>query len=77
MAGHMSTGRTTYKYHFKIGNKIVHTGITDAIDRREREHRQKPGWKKGHISKVGYRTTRDAASAWEDEQCRKGRPTGP
>lgn len=60
--------RTTYKYHFKLGNKIVHTGITTDIDRRQAEHRQKPGWERGHIFQVGVRTTFDAARAWEDEQ---------
>ena len=73
----MPTSRTTYKYHFKIGNKIVHTGTTNDIVRREHEHLRKPGWEKGHIYQVGYRTTRDAALAWEDGQRRKGKPTGP
>ena len=31
----MSTNRDTYKYYFKIGNKIVHVGITIDIDSRE------------------------------------------
>ena len=30
--------RDTYKYEFKIGNKIVHKGITDDLPRREGEH---------------------------------------
>ena len=62
------SSRTTYKYHFKLGNKIVHTGITTDIDRRQAEHRRKPGWEQGHIFQVGVRTTFDAARAWEDEQ---------
>lgn len=73
----MPTSRTTYKYNFKLGNKIVHTGITNDIDRREQEHQQKPGWEAGHIRQVGHRTTRDAALAWEQEQRAKGKPTGP
>lgn len=73
----MPTSRTTYKYHFKIGNKIVHTGITNDIDRRELEHQRKPGWEKGHIFQVGYRTSPDAALEWEAEQRRRGKPTGP
>ena len=77
MEAHMPTRRTTYKYHFKTGNKIVHTGTTNDIDRRELEHQQKPGWENGHIFQVGYRTTREAALAWENEQRRKGKPTGP
>lgn len=61
----MPTNRDTYKYHFKKGNKIVHTGITNDIDRREAEHQSETGWGKGHISKEGNRTTREAALKWE------------
>ena len=53
----MATSRTIYKYHFKLGNRIVHTGITRDIDRREAEHRQKLGWRRGHIVQIGRRTT--------------------
>ena len=67
----MPTGRTIYKYHFKKGNKIVHRGITNDIDRREAEHRSKHGLGKGHIKQVGFRTTREAALAWEKEQAKK------
>ena len=66
--------RKTYKYHFKIGNKIVHTGITNDLDRREREHKNTHDGK-GHIKKVGRATTRDAALKWEGEQTRLGNPT--
>ena len=59
----MSSSRTTYKYKFKIGNKTVHKGITNDLERREQEHKQT--WRKGHISKVGRRTTREAALKWE------------
>lgn len=62
------TYRNTYKYHFKMGRKIVHTGITNDLERREAEHQQEPGQSKGHIKQVGYRTTREAALAWEREQ---------
>ena len=71
----MATSRTVYKYHFKLGNRIVHTGITRDIDRREAEHQQKPG--RGHIVQVGFRTTQEAALQWEAEQRRLGKPTGP
>ena len=70
----MSTYRDTYKYHFKKGNKIIHTGITNDIDRREAEHRRESGWSKGHIKQVGYRTTRKAALDWEQEQKEQGKP---
>ncbi len=67
----MPTYRDTYKYHFKKGNKIVHTGVTNDLERREAEHRQEPGLSRGHIKQVGYRTTREAALAWEREQLKR------
>ena len=70
----MPTNRDTFKYYFKKGNKIVHAGITYDLDRREAEHQQKHGWGKGHIKQVGFRTTRDAALAWEREQAKQGKP---
>ena len=30
--------RDTYKYHLKRGNKVVHRGITNNLQRREAEH---------------------------------------
>jgi len=66
--------RNTYKYHFKKGNKIVHTGITYDLERREQEHKQNFG-ENGHIKQVGHATTRDAALRWESEQAKKGKPT--
>jgi len=35
--------RDTYKYHFKRGHRIVHTGITNDLERRESEHKQISG----------------------------------
>lgn len=55
--------RNTYKYQFKVGNKIVHGGITNDLGRREAEHKEK--WPGGHIKQVGRRTTEDAARKWE------------
>ena len=62
----MSQRRNTYKYQFKVGNKIVHGGITNDLDRRESEHQQK--WPGGHIRKVGYKTTEGAARRWEKDK---------
>jgi len=62
----MGAKRDTYKYHFKVGNKIIHSGITNDLERREQEHKQK--WPNGHIFQVGNRTTEDAAEEWELEQ---------
>ena len=63
--------RNTYKYHFKRGHKILYTGITDDLERREQEHRKNYG-DGGHIKKVGNATTRDAALKWEREQSERG-----
>ncbi|MCY4260387.1 MAG: hypothetical protein OXC91_09010 [Rhodobacteraceae bacterium] len=65
--------RNTYRYHFKKDRRIVHTGITNDLARREAEHQNAYGG--GHIVKVGYMTTRDAALKWEREQAMRGRPT--
>ncbi|MBT4936810.1 hypothetical protein HON22_02730 [Candidatus Peregrinibacteria bacterium] len=59
--------RDTYKYQFKIGNKILHGGITNDLERREQEHQTKYG-QKGHITQVGRKTTEDAARKWEDDK---------
>ena len=58
--------RDTYKYRFKVGNKIVHSGITDDLERREQEHNRK--WPTGHIVQAGHRTTEEAAREWEEKQ---------
>lgn len=62
----MARPRNTYKYQFKVGNKIVHGGITTDLERREQEHKQK--WAKGHIVQVGRKTTEDAAREWENDK---------
>lgn len=65
--------RDTYKYHFKVGNKIKVSGITNDLERREAEHRQQ--YPSGHIKQQGNRTTKEAARRWEDDQL-KGTPPG-
>jgi len=62
----MPKPRNTYKYQLKVGNKIVHEGITDDLERREQEHKQK--WSKGHIKQLGRCTTEDAAREWEKKR---------
>ena len=62
----MPKPRNRYKYNYKIGNKIVHGGITKDLERREEEHQQK--WPNGHIKQVGRKTTEDAARKWEEEK---------
>ncbi len=56
--------RDTYTYDFKVGNKIVHSGITKDLERREAEHQTR--WPKGRIVKVGTAKTEEAARAWEE-----------
>ncbi len=72
----MASDRDTYKYNLKEGNKIVHTGITNNLERRESEHQQKYG-DSVRIKQVGNRTTHEGAIQWEEEQREKGKPTGP
>ena len=55
--------RDIYKYHFKVGHRIVHRGITDDLECTEREDKQI--WPNGRIVKIGNKTTRDAALRWE------------
>ena len=62
----MGKTRDTYKYYFKKGNRIVHGGITDNLERRKQEHKQK--WPNGHIFQVGRRTAEDAAREWEQKK---------
>jgi hypothetical protein len=62
----MASVRDTYKYYFKVGNKIVHAGKTVDLDRRENQHLQR--WPSGDIFEVGRCTTDEAAREWEAEQ---------
>ena len=72
----MATSRTIYQYHFKLGNKIVHTGITKDLDRRGGTSPSRRVGARPH-QQVGSRTTREAALRWEEEQRNQGKPTGP
>jgi len=55
-----------FKYRFKVDGKVVHSGTTTDLKRREREHRRR--WPEGHIEKVGSATTREEAWNWERRQ---------
>lgn len=67
--------RNIYKYHFKVGNLIVHSGITDNLQRREIEHRNSHRystfndkrfyWSNGHIVQVGVAVSRESGLQWE------------
>ncbi len=62
----MGKPRDTLKYRFKVGNKVLHGGITKDLERREKEHQQE--WPSGHIKQVGRKTTEEAAREWEKDQ---------
>ncbi|MBA7689338.1 hypothetical protein ES703_97844 [subsurface metagenome] len=62
--------RDAYKYEFKVGDKVVHRGITDDLVRREREHRKE--CPDGHMKQMGRRTTKEAARKWEREHLKSG-----
>ena len=72
----MTDRRDTYKYYLMKRGKIIHVGITNDLERREREHQEEFG-NDVRIVQQGHRTTREAALEWEDEQRKKGKPTGP
>lgn len=40
-----------YRYHFKVGNRIVHRGSTSDLVKREKVHRNK--YPSGHIVNLG------------------------
>lgn len=61
--------RDTYKYHLKQGNRVIRSGITNNLDRREKEHQRELG-NDVHIQQVGKRTTREGAREWEKKQKR-------
>ncbi len=56
----------TFRYQFKVGNKIVDGGITLNLAQRESDLRKK--WPGGRIKQVGRRTTEEAAHRWEKEK---------
>ncbi len=62
----MTKKRDTYTYDYKVGNKIVHSGITNDLERRESEHKQR--WPNGHIKKVGVAKTEEGARKWEESK---------
>lgn len=59
----MGKPRDTYKYHLIKDRKVVHRGITDDLERREREHQQE--YPESRTKQIGRRTTREKALEWE------------
>ncbi|RKU12726.1 hypothetical protein C6501_10620 [Candidatus Poribacteria bacterium] len=64
--------RNTYKYHLKKGKEIIRSGITNDLERREKELQRDYG-DNVHIQKVGNKTTREGAKEWEKDQ-KRGTP---
>ena len=61
----MAQRKTTFKFHLKIGGRIIYRGITNDLERRQRGFQARyPG---ARIVQVGRRTTREAALRWERE----------
>ena len=55
--------RDTYKYHLKLGNKIIDKAVTRDLARREAAHQEEfPG---SRVVQVGRRTTMEEALRWE------------
>ncbi len=61
--------KDTYKYHMRDGNRVVHRGVTNDLERRESEHRAT--WPTANIKQVGRITTKKAALKWEREGRRR------
>ena len=59
--------RDTFKYELRRGNRVVYVGITNDLERREAEHRNE-GMDFTSLTKVGNKTTRDAAGAGNKER---------
>lgn len=64
----MGNLRATHKYHFKLGNKVTHIGITTNLTRREYEHKRE--LPEGHIVKVGRRVGRESTLRWKRKTSR-------
>ncbi len=58
--------RNWYTYYFKVGDRVVHKGITQDLARRETEHQQT--WPSGRIVQIGGPKTEDEARDWEKDQ---------
>jgi hypothetical protein len=57
------TQRSWYRYDFKVGNTVRHSGITQDLERREIEHRQL--WPTGRIVVVSAPISARAARQWD------------
>jgi len=58
--------RDTFTYKLRQGRKVVHSGITNNLERRESKHQSQ--FPNSKISKVGRAKTREGALEWESTQ---------
>ena len=56
----------TFKYQFKVDNRIVDGGVTHDLAMHERWLQK--AWPGGHITQVGRITTMEAARKWEKQK---------
>lgn len=61
--------RDWYRYDFKVGSTLVHSGVTQDPARRETEHRKL--WPRGRLVVIGAPITTRAAREWEREMPRE------
>ena len=59
----MNEPRNNYTYHFILGDRIIHGGITIDPERREREHQL--DWPGGYLQIIGGPMSESEARAWE------------
>lgn len=59
----MGKARPYRKYDVLVDGKIVKSGITTDLERREQEHKQK--WPTGRVRPVGGPVTEESAREWE------------
>ncbi len=62
----MPKPRNYYRYNYRIGRKIRHSGITKNPEQREQQHRVR--WPGGNLSVVGPAVTEETARKWEESK---------
>jgi hypothetical protein len=62
----MTAKRDWYRYDFKVGQQIRHSGITKDPERREVEHQQR--WPTGRLVVEGPPVTEESAREWEQRK---------
>lgn len=71
---HLISTTRTFKYRFKVRDRVVYHGITTDLERREREHQRR--WPNGRIERVGKPTSHREAWEWERQQAKRSVSAG-